>query len=351
MPQYVPILKSKEGEYWAWRNASPAVFASSRPIFEVVPHNGLSQDLAAFVKNIVRGWPKTAVLTVDTGYLNQTQAVAGTEARAVLWTAAALYAQSVKAKPVMRLHDSPVVLAEVAAAATLHGEGACLRLGSSNGYPTVASANIQWPKVHQVTGLRPAELDLLIDLWAVQSPRAAASAATVAIQILQWAHQHGPWRSVTVASGAFPDSISNFPYGVPTPVRRHDADLFSDIVSQSPPIVPDYGDYGIWHPDLPLGNTHRGPNPNLRYTDQCEWQVYREQSTLRGNASIYALCGKAVSSPHWPATGVSYSAGDAEIYRRAHNQGGPGRATEWLRWGASHHFAHVVERLSTLGVP
>ncbi|MYB83138.1 MAG: hypothetical protein F4X54_00015 [Chloroflexi bacterium] len=353
MPQYVPILKSREGEYWAWLTASPAVHASSRPVFEIQDRSVLDRDLAAFVRDIAKGWPQAVVLTVDTSDLNQKQPVAGTTDRAVLWTARALRGRNVAAKPVMRLDDDPLVLQEVASAAQMHGLGACLRLGSSNGYPTVASANILWPRVQKATGLRPAEVDLLIDLWAVQSPRAVTSAAAVAIQLLHWAHQQGSWRSVTVASGAFPDSISNFPYGNPTAVHRYDANFYTTVVGQNPPIVPDYGDYGIWHPALPLRNVRRGPNPNLRYTDGREWQVYREPTTPTGNDSFYTICANVVGSSHWPTAGATYSRGDAEIYRRAQNppQGGAGRATEWLRWGASHHFAHVVERLSNLGEP
>ena len=353
MPQYVPILKSKAGEYWALRQASPAVFAGIRPVFEIVAKNEPSQDLTAFVERVERivpGWPQAAVLTVDTGYLDQMQPIAGTTDNAVLWTARALLARGVTAKSVMRLTDDPLVLAEVAAAAAFHREGACLRLGSPDSDPAVDEAEDLWPKVFQVTSLPPAEVDLLIDLWVVQSPRDVDRAATVAGQMLQWAYQNGPWRSVTVASGAFPQSISHLPRGVATAVHRHDADLFARVVAEGPPITPDFGDYGIWHPGISVDAPHP-PLPNLRYTDQHEWQVYREQRALPGNESFYTLCQRVVASAHWPATGAAYSAGDTEIARCAQSIPGPGAATQWLRWGASHHFAHVVERLATLGEP
>ena len=330
--------------------ASPAVLAGSRPVFEVVAKNGPSLDLDAFVKGVARDWPQAAVLTVDTGYLDQMQAIAGTIDNAVLWTARALLGRGVAAKPVMRLGDDPLVLAEVAAVAALHGQGACLRLGSLDSDPTVDEADGLWPGVFQVTGLPPAEVDLLIDLWVVQTLRDVDRAATVAAQMLQWAYQNGPWRSVTVTSGAFPESISRLLRGGATAVHRHDADLFARVVAGGPPIIPDFGDYGIWHPSIPDAAGY-APLLNLRYTDQREWQVYREQKVLPGNESFYTLCGRVVGSAHWPATGAAYSAGDTEIARCAQSIPGPGAATQWLRWGASHHFAHVVERLTTLGEP
>ena len=350
MPQYVPILKSKAGEYWALRRSSPAVLAGIRPLFEIFAKNGPSQDLNAFVNGIVPGWPQAVVLTVDTGYLDQIQPIAGTADYAVLWTARALQGRGVPAKPVMRLADDPLVLAEVAAAAALHGHGACLRLGSPDSDPAVDEADELWPEVFQATNMRPADIDLLIDLWEVQSRRDVDRAAAVTAQMLQWAYENGPWKSVTVASGAFPQSISHLPPGGATAIHRFDADLFNRVVAQDPPITPDFGDYGIWHPGIPAGVPYR-PLPNLRYTNQGEWQVYREPRALPGNESFYTLSSRVVGSAYWPPTGANYSAGDAEIARCAQSIPGPGAATQWLRWGASHHFAHVVERLTTLGEP
>lgn len=350
MPQYVPILKGKAAEYWAWKRASPAVIDRSRPIFEVAPKKGLNQDLGAFVKDVAREWPHATVLTVDTGHLAQNQPIAGTSDRAVLWTAKALLDHGVAAKSVMRFSDDPLVLEEVAKVAALHGQGACLRLGSPGKDPVVGEAESSWPKVLRVTGLQSHEVDLLIDVGEVRTPGDVARCAAVVAPMLQWASGNGNWRSVTVASGAFPQSISDLPNGQVTAIHRYDADLFTLVVAQEPPIKPDYGDYGIWHPDL-LGGSPRGPHPNLRYTHDREWQVYREPTVRPGNESFFTLCRTLVSSPHWPVSGQTYSAGDAQIARCAQEIRGAGTATYWLRWGASHHFEHVVDRLTTLGEP
>ena len=348
MTKYVPILKSKEAEHWAWRQASVAVVAGSRPVFEVVPTDkSVQETIETFVNRVTDGWPPAAVLTADTGHLDQTQPIAGTPHMAIFWTARRLHRNGVPSKPVMRLDDDPQVLTEVAAAAGLHGEGACLRLGSGDEDPSVAAAASLWPQVRATTGLVPAEVDLLIDLREIRTPRDVSRAATVAARVLHWADQNGPWRSMTVASGAFPEQISDLPIGV-TRISRRDAEFFNAVVANAPSILPDFGDYAIWHPDI-VDAFPRGPLPNLRYTSGMDWQVYREERILPGNQSFYTLCQRVVSSPHWPGPG--YSAGDNEIDQRAQGNGGPGRATDWLRWGASHHFAHVVDRLSSRGGP
>ena len=131
-------------------------------------------------------------------------------------------------------------------------------------------------------------------------------------------------------------------------MHRHDADLFDAIIAAGPAIPPDYGDYGIGHPALPTG-APRGPLPNLRYASGRDWQVFRESKALPGNQSFFTLCDRVTHSQHWP--GAGYSAGDSEILRCAQSLGGAGTATQWLQFGASHHVAHVIDRLTTHGAP
>lgn len=344
---YVPVLKAKPGEYKAMRNAGPSVVSDTRVIFEVVPTHGEDRDVSDFVNGVAPGWPLGAVVTVDTGSLDQTLPINGTADRAVLWTSQRLRARNVAAKPVMRQDDPFVVLSEVAAAAAIHGQGACLRLGSEESDPEPDDADALVPDALETVGLGVDEIDLVIDLWSVASQREVQRAVPVAIRMLAWAAQL-PWRSVSVVSGAFPASISNLPTGGPTPIQRHDADLYDAILAAGPDTVPDYGDFGVAHPGMPT-SVPRGPLPNLRYTSDREWQVDREQRILPGNQSFFTICQRVVASPYWP--GPTYSWGDHEINRCANSTGGAGTATEWRAFGTSHHLAHVVDRLATLGGP
>ena len=269
---------------------------------------------------------------------------------AVLHTAKAIRAKGVAAIPVMRMTDDPGVLQEVKMAAGIHGHGACLRLGWPGNPPNATEAAQLWPRVRLATLLTPAETNLLIDFGPVQDVSQVVQAAQLAVQMLQWANNSGPWRSVTVAAGAFPLSISTFLTGVATPVRRYDAELFDRIMAGRPPVSLDYGDYGIVHPRMMTGGGNI-PRPNLRYASQREWQVYRETISSPPYALFYDICDKVVASGHWPVVGAGYSAGDAQIYQRTRRQCGTGTATHWLRWGWSHHYAHVIDRLSNQGAP
>jgi hypothetical protein len=348
---YNPILKAKPGEFTACRNASAAVLAGTRVVMEVVPDKGEDRDLSIFIRYAQAHWPRAEVLTVDTGFLDQSLAISGTADSAVMWIANRLYDNAVAYRPVMRLDDAPDVLAEVAAAIDLHDNGACLRVGSEEDWPDPDESDALIDEAFSGADLETNSVHLLIDLGAIESQRDIRPALPVATAMLDWADANGPWASVTVASGAFPSSISHLPNGVASPIQRLDADLFDAITATGPRTTPDFGDYAVNHPSMPTPGFNRGPNPSLRYTSGREWQVFRERKALPGNTSFFTVCQQVVTSPYWPAAGAGYSWGDLEVERCAAERGGAGTATQWRAYGTSHHMAHVIDRLASLGEP
>jgi hypothetical protein len=350
-PTYVPILKGKPGEFKACRNADAAILTGTRVVMEVVPERGLDRDLTLFVRNVAAHWPKAEVLTVDSGFLDQTDSVAGTADGAVMWVASQFYDKGAKYRPVMHLEDDPDVFTEIAAAVELHDEGACLRLGSEEEYPDPDETDARFEDALAAADLDTDDVHLLIDLRSIEAQREIRGVTPIAIDMLAWAATKGPWASVTVASGAFPASISTFDKGAATPVPRYDAALYDAIVAEGPAIVPDFGDYAINHPLMPTSGFRMGPLPSLRYTADRNWQVFREGKDRPGNESFFTVCEKVVASPYWPAAAAAYSWGDAEVDRCSHSRPGAGTATEWRAYGTSHHIAVVIDRLATLGVP
>ncbi len=341
MPKYVPILRSKPAEIWAWGHATQTALGNSRVFFEIDPTTSAKTPLEDFASRLARNWPAGSVVTVDSGRFNGANG-------GVRQLAQALQRHQIPERPVVHLDDPPPVLAEVADACALHGQGACLRLGSEDQDPDPRVPKHQVATMLAEIGLGTQNIDLLIDFKVIASTRDVTRCTPLAIAMLSWAASNGPWRSVTLASGAFPRSVSGLQLGAPTPLTRYDAILFADVLSAGPEIEPDYGDYGINYPIIAPAPP-RQPNPNLRYTDSLAWWVYREARTRPGNESFFTACANVVQSACW--AGPGFSAGDIEIERCSRSEGSPGAATQWLQYGASHHIATVVHRLATLGVP
>ena len=341
MLTYVPIFKSKLAELWAWKHASPTVLNATRVVFEVVPTETIDPPVTNFVNRLTRNYPVGQVITVDCSLLTQSPS-------AVSEVSQALFQNGVSERPVFRLSDTPAITSQIRQACTLHGQGACLRIGSDEEDP---DPNVPTQDVLNAVSsidLNVSQVDLIIDLRVIASRRDVARCVPLAIDILAWARNCGNWRSITLASGAFVRTVSDLALNQVSQLNRFDAMLFDRVVQGNPVVIPDFGDYGINYPIF--GPTPpRAPNPNLRYTDGLRWQIDRERKILPGNNSFYTICQRLMQAPYWQ--GANYSAGDRELYQYAQGNGGPGNATSWLSFGESHHLAHVVDRLATLGVP
>jgi hypothetical protein len=352
---YVPILKGKPGEFDALRHSDALVLARTRPLFEVVPsEHGRDRDVELFADRLGSAWaqaPQAGVATIDCGALNQTSRVRGSMDSAILWMARMLYDKGVPARPVVRPRDSVAVITEAAAAMRLHGRGVCLRLGDETADPDVATAAARLEPLLRELEAAVDDVHLLIDLWAVTSLRDVNRALPVAEAVTRWAASVGTWASITVASGAFPDSISDLPVNTATNLPRYDAQLWRQL-SETPgiPYVPDFGDYAINAPAMPLA-VPRGPIPNLRYTFGADWRVFREQRRRPGNQSFFTLCGRVVADAAWPREGTAHCWGDDQIERCSRSAGSPGAASQWRAYGTSHHLATVTRRLASRRVP
>ncbi len=289
----------------------------------------------------MKGYPAGAEIAVDCSLFGQSS-------RAITEVSEALFQNNISERPVFRLSDTPGVSAQIRQAIDLHGQGACLRLGSDIEDPDPNISMSEVFRAVEAVGVDITQVDLIVDFKVVDSAKDVARSVPVALSMLEWASDFDSWRSVTIASGAFVRTVSGFdPNGV-SQLERYDAMLFNRIVQSEPAIKPDFGDYGINYPIF--GPTPpRSPNPNLRYTDGLRWQIDREQRRLPGNNSFITICQRLVEAPYWQ--GSDFSAGDRELQLRADGNAGPGSATEWLAFGESHHFAHVVDRLATLGEP
>jgi hypothetical protein len=339
--KYVPILKSKPAEIWAWQNASANVLAASRVLFELVPTNTKTSPVTNFAKRLASNYPSGQIITADCDTFGQ-------RSSAVTQLSQELYQRNIYERPVFRLSDTPAILRQIQQACVVHGQGACLRLGTDTQDPDPNVPVQHVTNIMSHLGLNISQIDLIIDFKAVDSSRNVNRCVPVALNMLNWATKCGAWRSVTLASGAFPKSVSNLTLGQATQLDRFDAMLFNRVVQGNPAITADFGDYGINYPIYGVPPP-RAPNPNLRYTDGLQWQVEREQKTLLGNQAFFTLCRRVVRAPYF--MGRRYSAGDAEIERCSHSVGSPGSATSWLSFGGSHHMAHVVDRLASLAVP
>ncbi|MFD0532440.1 hypothetical protein ACFQY7_00040 [Actinomadura luteofluorescens] len=354
MTAYVPILKAKKGETDALRNLTiPPV--QMRPLLEVTPQEPKEKDTAddvaakftarvtKFAKALRDDVPAEVVCAIDTALVD------GADYAEQVWQPIieVLTEQLIPraVRPVVRLTDSPGRLAQARAVISAFEDGGCLRLEPVTRPLSVDEATTALEGLLSALGQVPQCMDLVIDLWAISDDDDAQRACTAALAWLSWTDLN-PWRSVAVASSAFPKDLTGVPLDTVTPLLRRDADLWRQV-RQHPDGQPvDFGDYAIAHPLL--GKGFRG-YPNLRYTTGTRWQVWRRRTPEHlGNHRFCLICQSVLASEHW--TGEACW-GDAQIALRAEECSSPGSTTDWRAFGTSRHLAVVTDRLARLGEP
>ncbi|MBZ6472476.1 beta family protein [Streptomyces griseocarneus] len=347
---YVPILKGKAGEFLALEHTTPEVRSGIRPVMEIVPDLSLRDLLETFCKHAMERVPKGMVLTVDCGALPVERVLEGDSGGPMMRLGESLGQRGVLMCPVVRATDSDDVLSEVAYVAEQHRQGVCLRVSVASGSDKPDPDERLIRRLLCALQAEPEEVDLLIDAGSVQSD---ADTDVLAGRVIERSHDllRWPWRHQCVASGAFPFNLTGFPRGQTTAVARKDAQLWKRVVGRWDGERPDFGDFGVTHPRMPVQS--RGtPDPNMRYTTTDNWQVFVYPRIRSGNDDFFTLSHDLVSSPYWPPTGPHTSWGDARIHECAHRQrpkAGGGR--EWRAWATSHHLAVVTSNLSSHGHP
>lgn len=167
------------------------------------------------------------------------------------------------------------------------------------------------------------------------------------------------WKSISLASGAFPRDLSSFSVDTVGSQSRTDWLVWNKIKKQLNGLSSsiNYGDYTIRHP---VFKNLRTPNTScsFRYTGDDKWFVFRGLSrkakNFPGNRQYRAHAVTIVEDDQYQYSGASFSSGDMYIKSKAQlvdDEGNPlnkecGNSTTWLQAGVNHHICKVVDQLN-----
>jgi hypothetical protein len=349
--RYVPILKGRQGELNALREAQPSTCKAMTPLVEIVPPAEESSDLAAAEKSCESAIAKLVAsyqgypVMVDAGLFDLSVPLpSGKSALGVLTDAAR--SSLLPAQPVVRLGDPRLALSDARDAHAQDGRGLTIRVLGDDLDEDPDDVEEQLGKLATELGVSPQSVDLLLDLGAVEGDVAVRGGARMVVSLLRDLPSVDDWRSVTVASGAFPTDLSQFNAWVMGERPRFDAQVF-DRVMRRPTRHIDYGDYAIAHPLLSTGGPF-APPPQLRYTTAERWLVLKgSRNDPRGNSQFQVICTIVAGHPEF----VGASLGRADQRIAAGSTEGPGNGSTWRAIGTTHHLDLVARRLTNLGEP
>jgi len=350
---YVPILKGKGGEFAALGWLTSSVAEALTPLVEFVEPpfdykaqantKTLDKHLSDDAGRLIAGWTGGGRVFLDTIWIDSDALADGKHHLEYLFDECR---GKIAAVPVGGLTRGQEHEAAIAA---IHGEdevGAVLRLDAEDleelGVPLETAVDA-WL---EVVGITAAECDLVVDLGALP-PGARGTMRLFARTMLPALPRVGEWRTLTIASSAFPDSLTNLATDTEHFVARDDFLLWQSVIGAALPRLPSLGDYAITDPTILRGPMRAGAAA-IRYTLDDLWMIVKRQSLsatpgygqFNDASAILAARSEFMGAEHCKGCEFIASCG----------AGGPrGNQTTWRTVGTCHHLTKTTQQLASLG--
>ena len=340
------IAKLKRGEVWALNQLSQAAKAAVTPLFEMWPPNPatqtspgktLVQHTTDLMQLLATEWTSLPCY-LDTLYLPPGGVPSPQSAQTIF---AIARAAQVNAVPVTSPFFAQPYQQAIRSVITTDGRGVMFRIPANffnnpQNFPAIDN-------LATVLGVARDQVDILIDLQYRPDLLSVQQVGEFCLNSLPLVNE---WRTVTLASGSFPESISNQPTGQWIPFDRNDWLGWNNVLQQrtaSQLRLPSYGDYGIRCGGEPqvIPNT---PAPNLRYAGETIIWVRRGD---KSNGSMRAICGDLIAQQFY--SGAQFSVGDAEIAAKAATTSlANGSPEQWIQWCTNHHLELTASQIQNL---
>jgi hypothetical protein len=351
---HVFIAKAKRGELWALNHLSVAARAGITPLFEMFPPapprkskpgktaskpKTLIAHATDLLQTIRDEWG-TLPFFLDTRYVPVGGIPAPSSAKTIFDIARTMQLAAV---PVTSITFAPAYQEEIKNAIAKDNRGVVFRLFITD-FISPALLSQYLTALLKVLEVAAGEVDILIDLEFKRNQVEVQQLGGAAISVLPVLND---WRTVTLASGCFPASISSAQSGVWFPVPRVDGLGWLHINSlqaTSGNRLSAFGDYGIRCGGAPLNIPNR-PDPNIRYSDE-EKVLVRKGAKVDG--MMKTICSSLVTRTEF--SGAAFSQGDSLIAATAAKSGSPnnGQAEQWIQWCTNHHLELTASQIQSL---
>lgn len=343
---YVPVLKVKRGEKAALLRIATNLRMRITPLLEIVERKPDKKTLAAHLDTAFEGLAESAG-AYPRCFLDVREIEPdGPQAAAEVFDRAANLGMVFT--PVTGLSRT----VDVAAAFSNRTHGLALRLTKLEFEDGGLTDRVEaFLGLHTV---RPNDIDLIIDLGAVENMIADGIAALTEAFMAEVPH-HDRWRTFTVSACAFPLSMGG--------VDRHSHDLVerADWIAWRDHLhadrrrlarLPTFGDYAIQHPSGVEGFDPRimPISASIRYTTDEHWLLVKGEST-RSTPPGVQFPGLATRLVYGHLQ--SYFAGSAHCdgcaSMKAAADGAPkfGSPEAWRKLGTIHHISTVMQGLGS----
>jgi hypothetical protein len=156
----------------------------------------------------------------------------------------------------------------------------------------------------------------------------------------------GKYALIALASGSFPENLSKIEAGTIKSLPRVEWSVWKDIESKYQLANLAYSDYGIKHPLVDPASTPFEGTCSIKYTTENHYVIFRGirgSDHPEGGAQYHEKCKQVIAHPLYD--GNIFSWADKEIDECANRINKPGNAESWVKIGHNHHFAKILSLL------
>jgi len=345
---YLPILKFKQAEIGALKDLKPEERQKLTPLIQLVPKLRRIKDSKPPAYELV---PKEQVLKkalltiqkylsdikvyVDSSILYESGRNGVLEA---ISNCSNLFGNNIV--PVLSLTDIKADSYDANVLNFLKQQGICLRLHEDE------LDNDSWQQLNiwlKKLGINRGKVDLLLDFQVTNLAK-----EDLVVNLLKDMEKVSDWRSVYLASGAFPDDLTKLSIGT-NKLARDDWKLWKNIIAKLNGFkLLGFSDYAIqsavYTPPVNNPNT----SFSVRYATPDEWVVMRGQARNAKNSSgIKQYYAHSLMLKTQGLCDETCCKGDEYIAQVSKNPNGEGSASKWLRVGLNHHIAITLKQLDS----
>jgi hypothetical protein len=355
-PSYVPILKTKQGEFEALERLTKMDRGNVLPLVDVVrvppdwKKDGSSKELGEHLKGkarrVGRVWGDRLAF-IDLYDIDLSLRVKSGK-HPVTFMFEALREQGCRAVPTTGFERDADYNEAVASVVAQESRGFCVRALEEDLLDAVVLGD-EIQRLARTVGASLDQTHLILDLRSIAGRDVrrylpflrSVLAGLPAIQDLA---------SVTLAASSMPQHLGALiKTGQAATIERVEWALWRALCAEGGlPRLPSFGDYGVVHPDyLDLDPRKITVAPNIRYTTRSGWLVLRGVSLRkRGFEQYHELARRLVEHPEFLSAGDSW--GDRYIVENAKRSERPGNLSKWVGVGTNHHLTVVGREVARL---
>lgn len=341
---YVPILKSKQGEFKAMRELSTNVINSIIPLIEIVDGGNLKKkSLQEFFQKkyneLINAWPLETRIFIDTSDLEQEPGYA----KSCISFFRILNEANIFAIPVVNAKSKLEHVSCLKEQVNSIGN-VLIRVDADT------ALNIDYGEIIQPI-LTELEINvkntyLMIDFADVPADQQRIYSSTIE-QIINNFHNIERFKEFVLAMTSFPRDLSSIKPDTIGAICRWEWVIYKSLFGKQLDRYPVFSDYGISASEMvDFDPTKMTVSASVRYTSEDDWMIFKGRSVKHGFDQFYRLSKLIIDSKYY--SGELFSAGDKAIADKAIRRGTPGSLSIWRFIGANHHISFVVNQIAKL---